>query len=153
MTSVVFARSARCGVICALLPPAVFGSALSAVPPGKAVEARLLTAVSSYATKRGAPVEAVITTPLCGASGDELARGAVLSGRVIKVHRVGLGLIHETAGMRMEFNRLVLPDGRTFEITSRLTGIDNSRERIDRHGSIHGIRATATLSNRALQHV
>ncbi len=153
MTSVVFARSARCGVICALLLPAVFGSALSAVPPGKAVEARLLTVVSSYATKRGSPVEAVITTPLCGAPGDELPRGAVLSGRVTKVHRVGLGLIHETAGMKMEFNRLVLPDGRTFEITSKLTGIDNSRERIDKHGSIHGIRATATLSNRAVQHI
>jgi hypothetical protein len=34
-----------------------------------------------------------------------------------------------------------------------LLSVDNARERVDSHGAIHGIRATATLSNRAGQHL
>ena len=142
-----------CGVACALLSTAAFASVIPAAAPGKAIEAKLLTPVSSYATKAGAPIEAVITTSLCGASGEQLARGAMLTGRVAKVHRVGLGLVHETAGMKMVFDHLVLPDGSALPVDTKLTAIENSRERVDRNGSIHGIRATATLSNRVGQHI
>lgn len=149
----VCAQLFRCSVVCALFSTTAFASAVAAVAPGKSVEARLLTPVSSYATKSGTLVDALITTPLCNASGDALPRGAVISGHVSKVHRVGLGLIHETAGMRIDFDQLVLPDGIALPITAKLTGIDNSRERVDRKGSIHGIRATATLSNRVAQRI
>jgi hypothetical protein len=61
---------------------------------------------------------------------------------------VGLGFVHETAGMNFHFGELQLPDGRSLPVEARLRSIDNARERVDSHGAIHGIRATATLSNR-----
>ena len=147
------AQLAGHGVAYALLNTAAFASVIPAAAPGKAIEAKLLTPVSSYATKAGSPIEAVITTSLCGGLRRSIAARTLLTGRAAKVHRVGLGLVHETAGMKMVFDHLVLPDGNALPIESKLTGIENSRERVDRNGSIHGIRATATLSNRVGQHI
>jgi hypothetical protein len=151
--SATFTRLAGCGAASVVFSAAALAAAIPAAAPGKAIEARLLTPLSSYATKSGAAIEAMIATPLCGASGDEWPRGAILAGRVSKVHRVGLGIVHETAGMKIVFNRLILSDGRSYDIDAKLTGIENSRERVDRKGGIHGIRATASLSNRAGQHI
>jgi hypothetical protein len=72
----------------------------------------------------------------------------VIVGRVENVHRVGLGLVHETARMRLDFSGLRFPDGESVDVESRLVGIDNARERVDRSGAIHGVRATASLSSR-----
>lgn len=113
------------------------------------MEARLLTPISSYTAKTGFEIEAVLSTPVCPGGNDPIPSGAILRGQVIKVHRVGLGLIHETAGMRIEFTDLVLPYGDSYPVKTHLQSIDNAREHVDSHGSIHGIRATATLSNRA----
>jgi hypothetical protein len=118
------------------------------------VDARLLTPLSSYTAKPGLSVEAVVTTPLCPAvsglvpADQPLPSGAIVRGEVTKVHRIGLGIINETARIELDFSELVLPNGQTFPIESHLTGIDNAREHIDSHGAIRGIRATATLSNR-----
>ncbi len=127
--------------------------AASKKPPGTAVEARLLTPISSYTAKPGTEIEAIVTTSVCPAGDVALPPDAILRGVVSKVHRVGIGLLHETAGMKLEFRELSFPDGRAYPIHSQLTGIDNARESVDSHGAIHGIRATATLSNRAGQHL
>ncbi len=142
-------RIVHCGLICAglILYPAS-AKTPAGTPPGTAIEARLLTPLSSYTARAGTPLEAVITTPICPTGDDALPEGAVLRGVVAKVHRVGLGLVHETAAMQIEFRELRFADGRTLPIQAQLTGIDNARERVDSHGAIHGIRATATLSNR-----
>ncbi len=122
----------------------------AATPPaGLAIEARLLTPLSSYTSKPGDIVRAVITTPVCVGEGDPEPPGATLQGVLKKVHRVGLGLVRETASLQLDLDDLVTADGRAFPIESRLTAIDNAREHVDSHGSIRGIRATATLSNRA----
>lgn len=115
---------------------------------GIPIEARLLTPLSSYTSKPGQQVEAVITTPVCPGGNDPEPSGAILEGVVTKVHRVGLGLLHETAQLRVEFPELITPDGRAYAVGAHLTSIDNAREHVDSHGAIHGIRATATLSNR-----
>ncbi len=94
-------------------------------------------------------IEAVLTTPVCPTGDSALPAGAILRGVVAKVHRVGLGFVHETAGMQLEFSELQFGDGRSYSIRSQLTGIDNARESVGSHGQIRGIRATATLSNRA----
>lgn len=117
--------------------------------PGTTVEARLLTPVASYTSKSGADISALVATGVCFADGSTLPEGATLNGTLEKVHKVGLGLIHESAGMVFHFATLRLADGRSFTVEARLRSIDNARERVDSHGSIHGIRATATLSNRA----
>lgn len=150
-SSVLRSHPARRGLMCALLSLSAgtfFGARASSPPAGTAVEARLLTPISSYTAKPGSEIEAVITTPVCPAGNDALPSGAILRGVVKKVHRVGLGLLHETAGMRLEFRELIFSDGRAYPVESHLTGIDNARESVDSHGSIHGIRATATISNR-----
>lgn len=136
----------RCGAAFAALWAA--GSASALAPSGIAVEARLLTPISSYSSKAGMPLAAEIMTPLCVGGGAPLPVGATIFGTLKRVHRVGIGLIHETAGMQFQFRDLQLPDGRDYPVEAELTGIDNARERVDRHGDIHGIRATATLSNR-----
>jgi len=62
------------------------------------------------------------------------------------VRKVGLGLIHETASLEIDFETL---HSRMEPITPRhpAGGIDNARERIDGRGAIHGMRATATIAN------
>jgi hypothetical protein len=125
-----------------------FCPAFAKTPLGTPLEARLQTPLSSYTARVGTTLEAIVTTPVCSAEEEPLPEGAVLRGVVSKVHRVGLGLVHETASMEVEFNQLLLRDGRTFSVHAQLTAIDNAREHVDRHGVIHGIRATAALSNR-----
>src|SRR5690242_17176892 len=106
------------------------------------IKARLLTPVSSYHSKTGDFVEALIVPPACPEPANPFPSESVVVGHVQSVHRVGLGVAHETARLRLEFSGLRFPDGETFAIESRLVGIDNARERVDRSGSIHGIRAT-----------
>jgi LssY C-terminus len=112
------------------------------------IKARLLTPVSSYRSKTGDSVEALVVPPACPQPVNAFPAQAVLVGRIQNVHRVGLGVAHETARLRLDFSRLRFPDGAGFEIQSRLAGVDNARERVDRNGSIHGIRATDSLASR-----
>ena len=155
--STLSSQPARRGLVCALLCLGAgflfTAAAAPKAPAGTPVEARLLTPISSYAAKPGLQIEAAIATPVCPRGDDALAAGAILRGVVSKVHRVGIGLIHETAGMHLEFNELLLADGSAYPVQSHLTSIDNARESVDSHGNVHGIRATATVSNRIGQHI
>ncbi len=111
------------------------------------VEARLLTPITTYSTRTGSTFEAAVTTPLCGLEG-ELPEGTVIRGSVSHLHRVGLGFLHETASLRLEFSTIHFADGGDYAVDAHLASIDNARERVDSHGTIHGERATSTLSNR-----
>ncbi len=115
------------------------------VPAGTVLELRLLTSLSSYSSKTGDAVEALVVSPACPRG---FPAGATMSGVVQHVHKVGLGLIHESASMEVQFRELHLPDGQSYGLKVRLLGVENARERVDRHGNIRGIRATASLSNR-----
>jgi LssY C-terminus len=115
---------------------------------GASVEARLLSPVSSYSSKAGDAIEAVLVRPICFEEDSAVPAGATLRGVLRRVHRVGLGLAHETARLELDFNQLRLPDGETYTVEARLTGVENARERVDQRGAIHGIRATDTLSSR-----
>jgi len=119
--------------------------AMANVPAGTVLEVRLLTAVSSYSSKTGSRVEALVVAPACSRG---IPAGAIVSGTVKRVHKVGLGLIHECARMDIEFHELRLPSGESYAMRARLLGVENAREHVDRHGSVRGIRATASLSNR-----
>ena len=124
-----------------------FSAAGSPLCAATLVKARLLASVSTYHSKPGDPIEALVAPPPCSES-ETLPPGSVLSGRVQKVRKVGLGLIHETARMQLAFDQLRLPDGRSYAVETRLVSVDNARERIDKNGAIHGIRATNSLSSR-----
>lgn len=121
---------------------------LAASSAGSIVEVRLLTPVSTYRTKPGTEVRGLLATPVCLGAGNTLAEGTILTGSVKHVHKIGFGIIHETARIEFAFEDLRLPDGSSYPVEARLVGVDNARERVDRGGAIHGIRATATVSNR-----
>jgi hypothetical protein len=116
-------------------------------PAPAAITARLLTPLSSFHSKAGDGIEAVIVSPVCFARGP-LPVGATLRGEVKRVHRVGFGIEHETAAMELAVGQLSLPDGTSYRLEARLTAIENARERVDRRGVIRGIRATDSLSSR-----
>jgi hypothetical protein len=63
------------------------------------------------------------------------------------VHRVGLGLWHETAALEIVFFRLLPPGGGAIEISGRVKLVDSARESV-KHGVIRGIRSTDTPEGR-----
>ena len=121
----------------------------AAASDGILVQARLLTPISTYSSKSGTEVAALLTTAVCSEGGRAIPEGAQFRGIIQRIGKVGLGLVHESASLQLNFRILSLPDGRADPIEARLVGIDNARERVDNRGKVHGIRATATLSNRA----
>ena len=120
----------------------------AAIPAHTTFEIRLLTPISSYYSKPGDEVRGVVVEAVCVGSGSFFPPGTVVRGTVKSLHRVGLGIWHETAKVDLQFREAQLADGRTLPIAARLVSVDNARERVDSKGAIRGIRATATLSNR-----
>lgn len=78
-----------------------------------------------------------------------LPAGSVLNGSVKRAQRVGFGLMHETATLELDFNRIELPDGESFPIATRVSEVDNGREWVTGDGSIRGVRTTSSISYRA----
>jgi hypothetical protein len=118
------------------------------VPIDTRLHVRLTTAVGSYASRTGTPVHAVLIAPVVVEGETVLPAGTTLSGRVKSVRRVGLGIVHETAGIGLSFDRLKAPGGEEIPVSSRVEQVDNARERVTRDGRILGQRATASLSYR-----
>ena len=135
----------RPAALAALL--AILGAAVE-LHAATRIKTRLLTPVSSYHSKTGDFIEALVVPPACPEPTHAFPSGTLIAGQVENVHRVGLGLEHETARMRLRFSDLRLAGGESLPIESRLVGIDNARERVDHQGNIHGIRATASLASR-----
>jgi hypothetical protein len=132
----------------ALLSLSVF--ALRQAPPGTEVHIRLITPVSSYSSKAGSPVSAVLIAPVTGANGETLLpAGSTIEGTVRRAQPVGYGVVHETAALDLDFKYIVLPDGDNIPVTSRVAQVDNGRERVTREGSIQGVRATSSIAYRA----
>ncbi len=108
---------------------------------------RLLEPLSSYSGKAGDKIHAmVIESPSCDGA-EEIAAGTIAAGEVVRVTRVGMGLVHETASMHVEFRSLQLNDGNEIAISARLVEIDNAREKV-KDGIIHGVNATDTPQGR-----
>jgi hypothetical protein len=114
---------------------------------GEKVWVRLLLPVSSYSGKVGDKVQAmVIESPTC-AGLEEIAPGTVVEGEIQSLRRVGMGLVHATAALRVNFNHLLTKDGSEIEISARVMEIDNARETV-KNGVIRGVNATDTPQGR-----
>jgi hypothetical protein len=118
------------------------------IPAGTHLEVRLTTPVGTYASKVGAPVSAVLTVSAMG-----LPAGSMLTGEVKAVRRVGLGIVHETSAIEIEFNRITLPDSTAYPTSARVMEVDNARERVGSNGLISAERSTGSLSNRATGYI
>jgi LssY-like putative type I secretion system component LssY len=118
------------------------------VPAGTRLEIRLTSTVGSYASKAGSPVSAVLIAPVHVGGELLLPAGSILTGTVKSVRRVGLGVLHETAGMSLEFTEIILPDDETLPLASRVIAVDNGRERVEKNGEIGGFRMTSSVAYR-----
>jgi hypothetical protein len=117
------------------------------IPAGKSFWIRLLDPVASYSTKPGTPLRAeLIQSPDCD-GWPVFPAGLELRGEVVAARKVGLGLIHDTAFVEVQFNQLVTTDGKVLPIAAQVAEVDNARE-IARHGVIRGIRSTNTPQGR-----
>ncbi|MGB7435909.1 MAG: LssY C-terminal domain-containing protein [Candidatus Acidiferrum sp.] len=124
------------------LPLAVPASAdCDYIPRGKSFWVRLLDPVASYSSRPGASVRAVlIQSPECGAT-PVFPAGLELDGEVVAARKVGLGIVHDTAYVKIQFTRLVTSDGQVLPISSEVVEVDNARETV-RKGVIQGVRST-----------
>lgn len=108
---------------------------------------RLLQPVSSYSGKAGDKVRAmVIESPTC-AGAEEITAGTAAEGEIKSVRRVGIGLVHETAVLRVDFDHLMTKNGKKIEISARVVEIDNARETV-KNSVIRGVNATDTPQGR-----
>ena len=119
------------------------------IPAGTHIEIRMRQGLHSYSAKAGTPLEAIVIAPVVVNGITVVPTGAIMRGKLQEVTRVGLGLIHERASMRLEFNSLELPGAGTIAIDASIFQIDNARERLDKRGAIRGIRSTYTPGFRA----
>ncbi len=119
------------------------------VSTGTKLEIRLQQPISSYATKQGTRISGVLIAPVTEGGDMLLPLGTTVQGSVVSVRKVGIGVVHETARIQLQFDRVLLSDGKSLPLQCRLTEVENARESVDKEGRIQGIRSTATLSYRA----
>ncbi len=119
------------------------------VSVGTRLEIRLQQPISSYATQKGTKISGVLVAPLTERGEMLLPLGTTVEGSVVAVRKVGLGVVHETARIQLQFDRVVLADGESVPLECKIVEVENARESVDAQGRIQGIRSTATLSNRA----
>jgi opacity protein-like surface antigen len=118
------------------------------VPEGKTLEIRLTKSLASYSSKKGSAVEGVVIAPVRDDTNILIPTGTIVRGEVENVKRVGMGLIHETARLDLDFTEMTLPDGSKLSFSSSVVGVENSRETVDKSGNVKGIRSTGTIGFR-----
>jgi hypothetical protein len=108
---------------------------------GKSFWIRLLDPVASYSSKLGTTVRAVlIQSPECD-SRPVFPAGLEVLGTISKVRKVGLGFIHDSAYVEIQFEHLLTAAGQVLPFSAEVVEVDNARETV-RHGVIRGILAT-----------
>lgn len=121
-------------------------AACDQVPAGQTLRVRLLQPISSYSSKPGMPVQAIlIESPQCDGS-SIFPIGAGVEGKITYVKKVGLGFRHEAAAVEIEFDRIVPKDASPFDISAQVVDVDNARETV-KDGMVHGILSTDTIQS------
>ncbi len=129
----------------ALLTCSLSAAATFELPADTVLEVRLTRSLASFSSKKGTEVEGVVISPVLQQGQILVPMGSKVTGTIQDVKRVGLGLIRETARIRINFNRIVLPDGTSMALSTHVAEIDNARESVDKSGRVNGIRSTGTV--------
>ena len=116
------------------------------VPAPTVLQIRLRQTISSFGSKPGTPVSAILISPVELDGKIVLPLETELHGTLIQVRRVGLGFGSETALLDFKWDTITIPGGQPEPIDAQVSELNNSRETIDSQGKIHGIRATASAS-------
>ena len=109
---------------------------VTGVPAGARLVLRLLQPLSSLKNKEGDPIDAVLISPVSNNGQIFLPQGSQFTGIIAKAHGVGWGVRHETAVLTVDFNKAKLPDGNTVFVHTRLSDVENSREKVNNKGTI-----------------
>ncbi len=129
----------------------VFCSALAfaceGIPAGQTLWIRLSAPVSSYTSKVGDPVHAVLIEALVCNGDETFPVGTKIDGTVVSVRKVGWGIRHETSALRISFDRAIAPEGSPVPISSEVMEVENAREQVSK-GVVQGI-LSQRLASRA----
>lgn len=117
------------------------------IAAGTDVEARLLAPSGSRISHVGDSIQAVIIAPIIEEGRLVVPQGAIVSGVIEKVDRVGLGVKQLTAQISYRFDTLRLPDGTAVPIKARVANVETARERVNAEGIVGGIHPTANFSS------
>ncbi len=115
--------------------------------PSPSLEVRLKNHLTSYASPPGTQFRCVVIRAYSVDGRVVIPKGSIVYGTVRKEIRVGLGLIHERAGLDLSFDQYETPDGRRFPLTAKLVSIDNAREQVTPEGRIKGVLAANNPGN------
>ena len=129
-------------------PPTTPMASLSdeTVPAGTVLQIRLRQAISSFGSKPGTPVSAILISPVELGGKIVLPIETELHGTLAQVRPVGLGFGSETALLAFKWDTIIIPGEQPEPASAQVLQLNNSRETIDPQGRIHGIRATASAS-------
>lgn len=117
------------------------------LPAGTEMEVRMSVSTGSRISQPGEPVEAVVIAPVFAGGQLVVPQGAIASGTIESVQRLGLGLKHSTARIAYRFDRVRMQDGGTLSIDARVADVETAKERVSAEGVIGGIRPGANLSS------
>ncbi len=117
-------------------------SAIGTPPPsGSTVHVWLLTPLSSADSKKGDPVEAVISQPLVVSHELFIPQGSVLKGSVLEAHPAHW--FHRSGQLRIVFHELVPPRGIQQQVDASLEGVEVAQGEHLRLDSEGGAQVTA----------
>ena len=108
----------------ATFPTAGAASACDQVLAGQTFEIRLLQPLASYSAKPETKVRALLVeSPQCDGSA-VFPIGTIVEGYIQSVHRVGMGIRHETAALHVVFNRFSSANGESSEMQSQVVDVE-----------------------------
>lgn len=114
----------------------------ASIPSGQEFWIRLTEPVSTYSSKLGAPVAAMLMdSPRCGDS-PAFSTGTAVEGRITYLRRVGLGFWHGSSAVAIDFDQLIVGQ-KSLSIKAQIEEVDNGRERV-KAGVIEGATAKDT---------
>jgi LssY-like putative type I secretion system component LssY len=114
---------------------------------GQTLWIRLSAPVSSYSSKPGDIVHAVLTEAVTCDNGVVFPVGTKIDGTVRSVRKVGWGIRHETAALDIRFDRAIVI-GSPVTISASIVEVENAREQVTSKGIIQGIRSSDTPEGR-----
>ena len=121
--------------------------ACEGLPAGQTLWIRLSSPVSSYSSKVGDTVHAVLIEGVTCDSGMVFSLGTKIDGRVASVRKVGWGIRHETAALQLQFDRAIPTESSPVVMSAVVVEVENAREQVFK-GVIQGVRSSDSPQGR-----
>jgi hypothetical protein len=121
----------------------------STPPPGSVVRASLMTPLDSGTTKRGAPVQAMVTKPLFDGDHLILPQGTLLNGSVLQVRPARS--LKRNGQLRIAFHEMALPGGTPLRVDTTIEGLQAGEgAKLDSEGSAKTTNSKSRYVNTAI---